>query len=351
MSLRDKRTSLEYGQRPSVSPGESYQDSMNVIPYQWIDNNFILKHSEFKKPYSMSVDSYQDMEYESDIPSPFYPPGISLPSFPTPRKYTSATPSWQRERRLRQPGKQFSYPAFRPPVKPPRPNQKNVGQPRNITPPTKNRTEPGQTAVKAMRQYAVYYNLNPEVYSKKPRPGGKYQRVFNGSSAWQGQWLEGCSGAESIGYVSQQMGVNDIQSLTVVNGYPGRNYSFSVKSGGGSITSDGVYTAPATNAECANNPVIALKCPDGTEAATLKLAVDSGGYGCTLAWQTCCNFSVYSCITSYNCANEPGAPCFTYSSCQCATGLFSGASCGTEGTTDARTEAMITGGCCPAGLL
>ena len=81
-------------------------------------------------------------------------------------------------------------------------------------------------------------------------------------------------GGESIGYVSQQMGVNDIQSLTVVNPVSGGSYTWEVTTGGGSITSGGVYTAPATNAECANNPTISLKC-GGNVMATLALAVNA----------------------------------------------------------------------------
>ncbi len=167
-----------------------------------------------------------------------------------------------------------------------------------------------------------------------------------------------CSTCVSIGYTSQQMAVNGEQTLTCLdadgNPVAGHSCEWEVTSGGGSITSDGVYTAPATNAECAGNPTISLKC-GGSVVATLSLAVNAYGL-CILAVQDCCDYSPapgydFSCLTSYDCQGGFCSPPWIHSACSCATGQFSGAPCGGGWDNDKRTAAMITGGCCPAQLL
>ncbi len=188
-------------------------------------------------------------------------------------------------------------------------------------------------------------------------------------------------GGESIGYVSQQMGVNDIQSLTVVDPAAGATYTWEVTSGGGSITSDGVYTAPATNAGCANNPTISLKC-GGNVMTTLKLAVNGSDTNCQKAatqycvkyaartppW-SCCQF-FYGCkgveVATGGCGGSnssfcgPGYwDCVNYTATRMTindlhdTEALALSSCSghASGTYDTRTEANLLAGCCPQQLL
>jgi hypothetical protein len=87
----------------------------------------------------------------------------------------------------------------------------------------------------------------------------------------------GCSGV-TIGYTTQQMQVNESQTLTVVDAISGVDYSWVIGSGGGSLSTDEgeetVYTAPATNAGCTSNPVITLLVRQ-EECDTLQIAINA----------------------------------------------------------------------------
>jgi len=377
-SVRDKRTSLEYGYRASVSPGKSFQDFQRTVPYQWIDNNFSLKHSEYKAPYSVGVEGYEDMEYQADY-TPNYPGPISFPDIPRPKFYPTL-PIWQAPayKKVVSPYPAFlhpvfTYPAFIPPKKPPRAGNKQenpnapklephkTGLNRNLETWEVNRREPGSAAVNQMRAYSNFHNFSKKIIEEKPLPGGRYSHRFLGSPAWQAV----CSAAATIGYVSQQMGVNDIQSFTVVGG--SGEYTWGITSGGGSITSGGIYTAPASNAECANNPTISLKC-NGVEIATLALAVTASVSG--NATRECTNRTCPSCATqSGYCGSctrylrcdgtRPESSSSVHCECigwaanndatleweTCAQKSLS------EGFNDVRTAGQITAGCCPQQLL
>ena len=65
--------------------------------------------------------------------------------------------------------------------------------------------------------------------------------------------------------------VNDTQQLYIVGGGSGP-YTWGV-SGGGSINPSGLYTAPASNANCSGNPTISLIC-NGQVMATLSIAIN-----------------------------------------------------------------------------
>lgn len=85
----------------------------------------------------------------------------------------------------------------------------------------------------------------------------------------------------TIGYITLLMGCNDEQTFDVTGGCP--PYSWAVTSGGGSIVGSGptaVYTAPATNVNCLNNPTIEVTDCCGN-SAEIKLAVNCGGVGGT----------------------------------------------------------------------
>lgn len=166
-------------------------------------------------------------------------------------------------------------------------------------------------------------------------------------------------GSASIGYVSQQMAVNGIQSLTVTDPTPGQTYVWEVASGGGSITSDGVYTAPATNANCTNNPTIALKVGT-TVCDTLKIAVNGAmeDYAATNCHDIGSNHCIQfiSCLGRTRCGPAVGWG-VTCGDAICGVGSnfwFAYNTCGTSpgyGVVDTRSAGQKTAGCCPAQLL
>lgn len=163
-------------------------------------------------------------------------------------------------------------------------------------------------------------------------------------------------GDASIGYTSQQMSTDEAQSLTIDDGCSGGNYTLEISSGGGSI--DGLtYTAPSTNAECADNPTIVLKL-DGVIIDTLNIAVNKSDQ---LGWAyidyseatTCVGGYCKKYATLYRCNGVAGSR--TFQSCVYGDWIecedLSGCGNCEGGNYDIRTEAQITAGCCPAGLL
>lgn len=208
--------------------------------------------------------------------------------------------------------------------------------------------------------------------------------------------VDSCAGNVSIGYTSQQMATNGQQTIIAQELNPPcvpTTYTWEIIAGGGTITpSTGAsitYTAPATNAECANNPTIQLACND-VVVGTLQLAINAGGaepaYGVSdfvpndpqsgycddlLRVRTYrCNGTANQSTTSCDCIQQ-GAP----DGCRCGWGgcgyqvcshavqiagcqagqcgaVFPGApeNCPT-GTHDNRSQQQITDGCCPAALL
>jgi len=192
-----------------------------------------------------------------------------------------------------------------------------------------------------------------------------------------------CSGGE-IGYTTDTMEAGASQTLSVANNTAAfSHYSFVIASGGGSLgeynpaTGEIEYTAPATNAECANNPTISLSC-NGTVVDTLNLGIIQNGYPGTLAYRKLTGYyrECYSenpvGILGWSAEN----PCFcyhTYALYWCGGTAYSAGDCGAGfypnwtsqavcddcdvyGTTvgavyDHRSAAMKTGGCCPPAAL
>jgi len=206
-----------------------------------------------------------------------------------------------------------------------------------------------------------------------------------------------------ITYTTQSMQVDETQDLGI-SGYgsiPASCFTWVVSSGGGSLSVlEGyttTYTAPASNAECNNNPVISLSC-DGTVVDTLAIAVNANT-GAATAWNT-----VSACIPEkengsqicatdhwpshvepacayvkqYRCDGTLVASCpefdsagwavgassyvFTYGGCAYSGGRGEAVTCDAiaavlaafgafSSTNDKRTAAMITAGCCPEALL
>ena len=192
-----------------------------------------------------------------------------------------------------------------------------------------------------------------------------------------------------INYSSKQMVVGGTQQFSAIGG-GGGPYKWSLVSGGGSITPNGLYQAPATNVNCLNNPTIKVTDFCGN-IATIKVAVSAAGFSPTLTAYvigqldfgslpcpaTCdtgnvltpetqvskTSFDCYSsfivnaaCCVCY-CRNlSCGPTCFNAVSggcapCTVATCLAHDSQCAPGLTTDARSPASKTNGCCPAGLL
>jgi hypothetical protein len=212
--------------------------------------------------------------------------------------------------------------------------------------------------------------------------------------------MAGC-GAAVPSPTSLQMSVSTTQQLTVANAVVGAVYSWVITAGGGSF-SNGTpttidYTSAATNAECANNATIELR--RGTVVCgTVRIAVNAGGdvptwqaiaistgdcpfgglcqsggcydhnadLGCGTwshpwycgvwmkTWKcdgTFVNrepFNLQWCKTNY----PPGLDGCTTVPSGCTTcGSLNGVSIPCSGTTDIRSAAMKTAGCCPIQLM
>ncbi|KKK70438.1 hypothetical protein LCGC14_2923990, partial [marine sediment metagenome] len=94
--------------------------------------------------------------------------------------------------------------------------------------------------------------------------------------------IDPCPVLANISYITLQMQVDEEQTLSVNVTTPGcgtPDYTWAITSGGGSLSttsgSSTVYTAPSTNAECANNPTITLSCDQGGVIDTLDIAVNA----------------------------------------------------------------------------
>ena len=203
--------------------------------------------------------------------------------------------------------------------------------------------------------------------------------------------IPGTANCTTIGYTSQQMSLNEEQAFTATGegGSACSGCAFAVGSGGGSITPEGVYTAPSSNANCADNPEINLVC-NGVVVDTVTIAINNPSVsGHAAVVKTCSQgsgnngcgcFGVYGEV--YGCAGDllhvcgspgsvlnTGPPPYTYDNCddafaavcvnayagQCDSCASALAFCtdydGGTGTTDLRTPDMESSGCCPAQLL
>jgi len=190
--------------------------------------------------------------------------------------------------------------------------------------------------------------------------------------------------ATAIGYTTQQMTVNEQQTLAASGETPGCGplvYDWAITSGGGTLSlaqgASTVYTAPATNAECANNPTITLK-HNGVLLDTLKLAVNQyaaneTAYKINYECKEPCQPAISQTICAYNCGTYANMYCYScgFNAYNCWDGfrfvqmMFSTtnqslAACPGYWNTycnkplekvDLRSVGQKTGGCCPATLL
>ncbi|MBA7562079.1 hypothetical protein ES708_03728 [subsurface metagenome] len=179
-----------------------------------------------------------------------------------------------------------------------------------------------------------------------------------------------------IAYATQQMWVNEEQVLSAINFIDGCVYNWAIVSGGGTLSSATgtavVYTAPSSNENCEQNPIISLSVK-GTVCDTVAFAVNAspfwgayrtvsgcyagspGGsypdtcpedYGCTdETYYQCDGTAQQTQIACFQEAWEPGGEIAACES-EVAAGY-----CDEAGTYDTRSDYMKSVGCCPAGLL
>ena len=197
----------------------------------------------------------------------------------------------------------------------------------------------------------------------------------------------------SILYTSLLMSCGGQQTFTPDGGCG--PYVWSVASGGGTITQDGVYTAPASNANCTDNPTITVTdCCGGSASIGLAVNCYIGIYAlgytahtwcycytCTgpgrgdshywggiwEVWQWNCDGTEhYHCGPTSSCGTMPPVPTFCNDYCggpctwvsgqgACTIATCYTAQCGSGCTVkdpcdtliDCRTQAMKDQGCCP----
>lgn len=194
-------------------------------------------------------------------------------------------------------------------------------------------------------------------------------------------WVKGnecCCANVSISYTTQQMAVDEVQTLTVTNERAGCTYNWAIDSGGGSLSAaTGLsvdYTAPSFNANCENNPVISLSAK-GNVCDILAIAVSEEPSGnayhkvdyCEISCTGSDRDTVYCRGYHYDCvdvrgdsfttacylgdrgSNLPHEDCAT----KCGECKVPGDTigCVSGRVSDVRTETQIANGCCPAGLL
>ena len=185
---------------------------------------------------------------------------------------------------------------------------------------------------------------------------------------------------ESIGYTTQQMTVNETQTLNVQNAKPGKPYTWTLEGGGSLNVYEGtsvIYTAPSTNPNCNSNPTIIMWVED-EQCDALVIAVTAITGSDNMAYSkysdTYFSFSVlcdafidrekyrcddvlleahrceYQCAGTFYCER----PCSVTSCGSCAEKCWVNCrfrSTDVQGINDYRSEADKAAGCCPAGLL
>jgi len=225
----------------------------------------------------------------------------------------------------------------------------------------------------------------------------RYNSLCGPAGDWIGCGSNPCDQAITIGYTTLGMQKNETQTLTASVALD--SLTWAISAGGGSLNqSTGasvIYTAPATNASCANNPTITLSC-NGVAKDHIHIAVNAytasdeayitkkcyaEGY-CTgtdaicavvRIWRgTCAGVEAWKGSSNW-CGGgngPPTAPCpsafcdgapITSKASTCALAALrtsaSWPSCrafsdkALNVASEKRTAGMITAGCCPAALL
>lgn len=164
----------------------------------------------------------------------------------------------------------------------------------------------------------------------------------------------------AIGYTTQQMNTNGTQTLTASGGLA--PYSWSITAGGGSLSSGSgasvIYTAPAANVNCTNNPTIQLTETCGG-FTTLQIAINGKGRGNIAYYITDFTGPVGGCTpvhrilgrTGYDCGGElvvnrvGCSNCINCQSVKCVANCCGDCDEGTNPCTDANMIAVCKGTC------
>ncbi len=351
-----------------------YQHKMRVIPMTFIDRERLAKHSELLKPY-YNPGNYQGMEYQAPPMPPWTPP-----NFPP-------------------------EPPLTPPGEPP--SDCKVGYRLSGILDGWLRCLDEDNCVgyifTCAHKLISVQCLNCRIDRIEPLPGDEVLVVICSDENeitvdyWVNEGEQGnenhkftksrecvCEDADeacitcdnctalSIGYTTQQMSCDGSQLLTATGG--AGCYEWSLTGGGGALSAatgkTTTYTAPSSNANCANNPTIQLKDYCGT-VATLKIAVNCADLICANEAMVFCFVDTEApvglgyCVARYYCDGSKMPEDCGSSSVYCQEQGYTSADyvtsewqncCGTYGLptcgfNDVRSAALKTAGCCPAQLL
>jgi len=411
----------EYGRKPYLS--KNYWEMMHRKTNSEVWAKTLEKHSEFEKPYQYKAGEYPQMQhYRPTIPGlsfdvegfdfdsrspdgtyynidpygPVTPEGITETGklifwCPQPLCYClGQTKCWSPGCTREIVNVEYSY----------------TWDQRSGVTFTFTKTEICFTAVS---DASPILGINIDIFMRAPNPARPGKFIYG--------WHKGINVSECdsalccpcdtetpvISYTTQSMQIDETQELSVGSyGVIGPDcFTWAITSGGGTISDESgyttTYTAPSTNAECAYNPTISLRC-NNVEVKTLEIAINantgdtlaythlisgpstddcvsgdcSGGGSGYLCWQ----IARYKCDGTYidssnvwyavypvTCDYVPGGgavyTCVGYLYCKPAptTALdamitYQAQESRTLGDhTDERSAQMITDGCCPGVLL
>jgi len=371
----------EYGRKPYLA--KNYREMMDATTNADVWGRILEKHSEFEKPYHFKPGEYQQMQYlHPSMPGfPFDVQDFDFPFNP----YDSSTFPWDVVFAC------HTYPCY------------CAGQTKctdvqctyPITAAVLRSGCEGITIKVVGTQLCVTADADAsgtcrvDIFMKVPKnkqglPEG-YEGVVGPALIDRcGDCITcNCDGI-SIGYTSAQMAVDEVQTLSATGAVVGCNYDWAITSGGGELSAaTGAtvnYTAPADNAECANNSTITLSV-GGSLCDTLSIAINAVASAdhayyilneciveCKLndgSVENCLKINCtgtstkycYGCVTNtYTCDGVFHLAALHHGSnnvsdaenCAVLMAIY----CSDPATTvDLRTEQMITAGCCPAELL
>ena len=362
----------EMGRKPYLS--DSYYSMMHSVSNASIWNQIKQKHSEFEKPYLYKAGEYAEMQH-------YYPnlPGLSFTDIkfdhPWMNEQVPNVKAMKGVMTYSFPGCEFEFPGLfsginRCEIKCEVLDERSRWYDGTPTDPIVSWEAKNGTITESDMYHAC-------VRANEDAPYGQWVELIattkSGATCSGFAWVEGndceecdCTGI-SIGYTTQQMQVNEEQTLSVVGAVEGCVYNWEITAGGGSLSAaTGLsvdYTAPATNPECANNPTIILSV-GGNQCDSLAIAVNADS-GSAAAYELveCVYQDPYwrRRFTGYRCTGVViGTTIWGYyntgAECESATNSYYCPCVHPPGTgikdcRDCYTPSLKDSGCCPAELL
>lgn len=401
----------EYGLRPYATSGLTYQEFIRTTADKAISDKTKLRHSVFKKPYATQDETYPESEYTWDGTNGFkYLPGSDYPQMGTPIPvpdqgnycldlWKKLFPGWVAGSRILTPSEKasYSYYASRCPTNVildiccvkagiSGPDKVDQGGTAEYSMLNVGNGCPVQWGAKRGRcvggtYYAPSSGTSDTVYAEVvfPQYGDKKCASKNIELVTAGT----CASEYILMSGTTQMQGGETKTLSVGNAIGGKTYTWLVSAGGGSVSpatgTSTTYSAPVSNANCADNPTIQLKVGVNVCAST-SLAVNTSSapaYAAVthVAYSTGeCSVASYrnnvdcdgSTSTAYTdtcggCSASPpdcgSIPCTT-SGYEAWCNAVAGRCCPKVNgidtffmENDVRTAAMKLDGCCPAQLL